>query len=62
MPSCLDKIRAIRAASDTVEISVDGGINGMTGALCREAGASVLVAGSYVFGAKDPAEAIASLR
>lgn len=62
MPSCLDKIRTIRAASDTVEISVDGGINGTTGALCREAGASVLVAGSYVFGAKDPAEAIASLR
>lgn len=62
MLSCLDKIRAIRAVSKTVDISVDGGINSQTGALCKEAGANVLVAGSYVFGAEHPAEAIASLR
>ena len=30
-------------------IEVDGGINEETGALCAEAGADVLVAGSYVF-------------
>lgn len=30
-------------------IQVDGGINEKTGALCKEAGADVLVAGSYVF-------------
>ena len=42
-------------------ISVDGGINGETGPLCREAGANVLVAGSYVFNSDDIESAIASL-
>jgi ribulose-phosphate 3-epimerase len=30
-------------------IEVDGGINSHTGGLCKQAGANVLVAGSYVF-------------
>ena len=36
------------------EIEVDGGVNPQTAALCREAGATVLVAGSAVFSAADP--------
>lgn len=48
------------AGSDTL-IQVDGGINATTGALAAQAGADVLVAGSAVFGAKDPLEAIATL-
>ncbi len=51
-----------RAAAPDIHISVDGGINGETGALCRKAGADVLVAGSYVFGAENPAAAIARLK
>jgi ribulose-phosphate 3-epimerase len=43
-------------------VQVDGGINSETGAACRQAGANVLVAGSYVFGAKDRKAAIAGLR
>jgi len=43
-------------------ISVDGGINAATSALAREAGADILVAGSYLFGAADRAAAVASLR
>ena len=39
---------------------VDGGINGDTGKRCAEAGADVLVAGSYVF-KNDIAEAVDSL-
>lgn len=62
MPECLDKIAAVRAAAPDIHISVDGGINGETGARCRKAGADVLVAGSYVFGAEDPAAAIAKLK
>jgi len=62
MPGCLDKIRTIRAAAPGLDISVDGGINGETGRLCTEAGANVLVAGSYVFGSADAAAAIDSLR
>lgn len=41
-------------------ISVDGGINDRTGAQCRQNGADVLVAGSYVFG-EDIEKAVASL-
>ena len=37
-------------------VSVDGGINGETGILCRDAGATVLVAGSWLFGSSDRAE------
>lgn len=35
------------------EISVDGGINRDTGRRCRDAGADILVAGSYLFGLDD---------
>ena len=62
MPERMEKIAAVRAAAPDIHISVDGGINGETGALCRKAGADVLVAGSYVFGAENPAAAIARLK
>ncbi len=35
------------------EIEVDGGVNEQTAAVCRQAGADVLVAGSYFFGHED---------
>ena len=41
---------------------MDGGVNAKTGALCREAGANVLVAGSYLFGAEDMEHALSALR
>ena len=66
MPEALGKIRALREEIDRrgVEtlIEVDGGINPQTAALAYEAGADVLVAGTAVFRAEDPAEAIAALR
>ena len=43
-------------------IQVDGGINPETAALCAQAGADVLVAGSAVFRAADPAAALRLLR
>lgn len=42
-------------------IEVDGGVNAETGARCVQAGANVLVAGSYVFKAADPLKAIDTL-
>ena len=45
-----------------VDIQVDGGINDKTAPLVKEAGATVLVAGSYVYGAQDVAQAIANLK
>lgn len=49
IPFSLDKIREVRAISKDVDIQVDGGINCETGRECVEAGATILVAGSYVF-------------
>lgn len=44
------------------EIEVDGGIVPETAAKCREAGADVFVAGSYIYGAEDPEARIKALR
>ena len=43
-------------------IEVDGGIDVETAALCREAGADVMVAGTSVFKAADRAAEISALR
>ncbi len=40
-------------------VSVDGGINGKTANICLDAGADILVAGSYLFKMKDMTETIA---
>jgi ribulose-phosphate 3-epimerase len=66
--SVVPKISAIRAMAKAagrkrpLDIQVDGGINGETARLVEKAGATVAVAGSFVFGAKDRAKAIASVR
>ena len=58
----MDKIRFIREEIDRrglkTLIEIDGGVNTGNAASLFEAGADVLVAGSAVFGAKDPEEAI----
>jgi len=45
-----------------LDIEVDGGINGETAKICIEAGANVLVAGSFIYGNSDRAEAIKAIR
>ena len=47
---------------NAVLLSVDGGINDVTSMSMIEAGADVLVAGSYIYGAKDRAKAINLLK
>ena len=54
--------KMIDDAGLNVDIQVDGGINDKTAVLVKEAGATVLVAGSYVYGASDVKAAIESLR
>jgi ribulose-phosphate 3-epimerase len=66
IPEVLPKIRELtemrkRGGHDFL-IEVDGGVNDKTAADLIYAGADVLVAGSYVFGAQDYAAAIQSLR
>lgn len=62
MPNALEKIKWIREKSPEMDIAVDGGINDETAKLCIEAGANILVAGSYIFKAEDRNEAIGLLR
>lgn len=66
MPAALDKIKNIKAEIKrrnlNVEIEVDGGINTQTAALCINAGADILVAGSAVFNAQSPAQVIRQLK
>ena len=58
--SVLDEERRKRGLH--FEIEVDGGVNPKTGTLCREAGADILVVGTYLFRAKDIKEAVKSLQ
>ena len=66
IPATLDKVRQLadlrqKHGYDYL-IEVDGGVNDKTAADCLAAGADILVAGSYVFGHLDPAQAIQTLK
>lgn len=52
----------ISSSGSDAMIEIDGGVNAETGKLLAEAGADVVVAGSYVFGAPNPAERISLLK
>lgn len=57
------RLRAMAAKSNpNLMIEIDGGVTDQNAAQLVAAGADVLVAGSYVFGVKNPKEAIASLK
>lgn len=66
MPESLDRIKALKAElkrrGNDAPIEVDGGVSEENALLLKEAGASIFVAGSSVFKADDPAQAIARLR
>ena len=66
MTDQLKKIAQVRAYIDEINpacrLEVDGGVAPDTVRLCKDAGADTLVAGSAVYGAADPAAAIAALR
>ena len=67
IPYTLDKIRRLRemavaAGRADLEIEVDGGITAENVAAVRDAGATMVVAGSSVFGKPDRKAAMAALR
>ena len=66
IPQTVEKVRALKAliteAKTETLIEVDGGVNLETGKLLVKAGADALVAGSFVFGSKDPVDTIGKLR
>jgi ribulose-phosphate 3-epimerase len=58
----LGKLAHLRASlPDHVSIEVDGGVDPSTAGPCAEQGATLLVAGSAVFGATDPVAAYAAI-
>lgn len=57
----LQKIKDLRSIDPNIDIQVDGGINNKTSKLVKEAGANILVAGSYLFKG-DYKQKIESLR
>jgi ribulose-phosphate 3-epimerase len=66
LPEMLDKVRQVRrhvnAGHLELRIEVDGGIDDTTIHAAAEAGADAFVAGSAVYAAQDPAEAVRRLR
>ena len=66
IPACVDKIAAIRrmldeAGKDAI-IEVDGGVNTQTAPMLMQAGATMLVAGSALYGAPDAKAFIDTIR
>lgn len=63
---CLPKIKELKNILNekglNIPIQVDGGINDVTSTLSAEAGAEIMVAGSYLFKAENMEQAVESLR
>ena len=57
MESSLPKLRKLKAEAErqglNIELEIDGGINAQTAPLAVQAGATVLVAGNFIFSADD---------
>ncbi len=67
LPKMMEKVRYTRDMCDKMhsngpEIEVDGGINDKTAPSCLEAGATLLVSGSYLFHQADMHQAIETLK
>lgn len=66
IPACLDKIKRLKQiilVSETETwLQVDGGVNLQWSKAVVEAGADVLVAGSYIFGAEDMQSTIKGMK
>ena len=65
LPPSIGRIAALKmkiAEKKSPLIEVDGGINEKTGTACFEAGADILVAGSYLFGHEDFATRLEGLK
>lgn len=66
IPQVLPKIKMLKQMvldrGLSTDIQVDGGVNAQTAPQILKAGANVLVAGSYVFGSENRAQAISQLK
>lgn len=66
MPQALDKIRTIKTECERrnleIDIEVDGGINAETAPLAVEAGATVLVAGNFLFSSENMCDCVKQIK
>jgi ribulose-phosphate 3-epimerase len=62
MASELPKVAALRERFPSLYIEVDGGVSEKTIDQAADAGANVIVSGSAVFGAENPARVVRALR
>ena len=67
IPESLDRVRAVKAqlaliGRPDVPIEIDGGVGPGNAAAVKEAGATMLVAGSAVFKSENPQETINAMR
>ena len=66
IPRSEQKVRAVRAlldqAGNRAPVEIDGGIDLANISLVAQAGVEIVVAGSAIFGAPDPAAATAALK
>ena len=62
----MPKVKAVYDEAERIghslDIEVDGGINGETAGICAENGANVFVAGNYVFNGQSYKESIEAVR
>lgn len=62
MPQVLEKARQLVKSGFTGDIAIDGGINAQTAPVALEAGVRVLITASYLYGAADMAQSLATLK
>ena len=62
MEPMLKKVRRIKERAPHILVEVDGGINPQTISACAQAGVDICVAGTGVFRASDPAQALKNLQ
>ncbi|SCZ87755.1 BZ3500_MvSof-1268-A1-R1_Chr2-3g05223 [Microbotryum saponariae] len=58
MPECVPKVAELRTRFPNKDIQVDGGVGPGTIGCCARAGSNVIVAGTALFGAKEPKQVI----
>ena len=62
IPKTVEKVKRLREIAPNMDIEVDGGINDETIHQVIDAGANIIVAGSYIFGSDDKSAQIVKLR
>jgi len=59
---CMPKVKELRARFPDKDIEVDGGVGPKNIEECAEAGSNVIVAGTALFSAEDPADVISGFK